>query len=337
MYLPSGYLDFNFINRQNATFNILIGGRGIGKTYGCLSYVSGTMRPFLLLRRTQSQTDIIGNVDFHPLKKIYADAGATFTIEKIRKTNATKCIDEEDSIICYNMALSTFANVRGYSTEDITCIVYDEFIPSPTERPIKDEGHAFLHCYETINRNREISGKPPVKVFLLANAFDFTSSILRVLNLSDTIEKMIRKKKEYLIVNRGDQKILLCLPHSPISEKKEKTALYQIADAGFKKLAIENRPDMDMSQIKYRPLAEYRLQITTPEFGIYRHKTRAELYVTPNSENQRARDHYDNTPRGRLYFYNNHRGLISAYLQQKIFFQNALCEKLFVNWLTRKE
>lgn len=337
MYLPNGYLDFSWITRQGATFNILIGGRGIGKTYGCLQYVSGTLRPFLLLRRTQSQTDIIGNVDFHPLKKIYSDAGTTFEIEKIRKTNATKCIDEDDNIICYNMALSTFANVRGYSSEEITCIVYDEFIPSPTERPIKDEGHAFLHCYETINRNREISGKPPVKVFLLANAFDFTSAILRVLGLSETIEKMIRKKKEYLLINRGDQKILLCLPHSPISEAKSKTALYQIADSGFKKLALDNRPDMDLGQIAYRPLAEYRLQLTTPEFEIFKHKTRSELYVTPNKENQRARDHYDNTARGRLFFYQNHKDLIRPYLQKTIFFQNALVEKLFVNWLTRKE
>lgn len=334
MYLSNGYLDFEWITRQNCTFNVLIGGRGIGKTYGCLSYVAGSLTPFLLLRRTQSQTDIIGNPDFHPIKKVYQDAGKSFAITKIPKTNATKCIDSHEDIICYNMALSTFSNVRGYSSEEINCIVYDEFIPSPTERPIKDEGHAFLHCYETINRNREILGKDPVKVFLLANAFDFTSSILRVLGLSETIEKMIRKKKEYLIVERGSEKILLCLPHSPISKAKEKTALYQIADGTFKKLSLDNRPDVDMTQIQYRPLTEYRLIISSSEFNIYKHKTRSEYYITPFKS--KAREHYENTVRGRMTFYNNHRDYIYAYMKDKIYFQNALTEKLFVNWLTKK-
>ena len=334
MYLKNGYLDFEWINRQGATFNILIGGRGIGKTYGALTYVSRALRPFLLLRRTQSQTDIIANADFHPIKKPYQDMGKEFTIVKIPKTNATKCIDDADETICYNMALSTFANVRGYSSEDICCIVYDEFIPSPTERPIKDEGHAFLHCYETINRNREIAGKPPVKVFLLANAFDFTSSILRVLGLSETIEKMIRRNKEYLIINRGDQKILLCLPKSPITKEKEKTALYQIADSSFKKLALDNRPDVDLGQVIYRPLNEYRLIITTPEFAMYKHKSRQEFYIAPFK--QKGREHYDDTIKGRMTFYNNHRDYIYAYMKKQIYFQNALTEKLFVNWLTKK-
>jgi hypothetical protein len=334
MYLPNGYLDFDWVSRQGATFNVLIGGRGIGKTYGCLKYVTRAMRPFLLLRRTQSQTDIISNADFHPLKKPYQDDGKSFVIQKIPKTNATKVLDDNDEIICYNMALSTFANVRGYSSEDINCIVYDEFIPSPTERPIKDEGHAFLHCYETINRNREIAGKPPVKVFLLANAFDFTSSILRVLSLSETIEKMIRRNKEHMIIRRGEQKILLCLPKSPITKEKEKTALYQIADGSFKKLALENRPDIDTGQVIFRPLQEYRLIVSSPEFCIHKHKTRPEYYVTPFSG--KAREHYDDTPRGRMTFYNNRSAMIYPYMKKQIFFQNALTEKLFVNWLTKK-
>ena len=334
MYLANGYLDFNWITRQGCTFNILVGGRGIGKTYGCLKYVSEALTPYLLLRRTQSQTDIIANADFHPLKKVYQDSGKTFEILKIPKTNATKVIDEQGKLICYNMALSTFANVRGYSSDEITCIVYDEFIPSTTERPIKDEGHALLHCYETINRNRELNGNPPVKVFLLANAFDFTSSTLRVLCLSETIEKMIRKKKEYQIVKRGTEKIFIALPHSPITEEKSKTALYQISDASFKRLALDNRSGADLSQIQYRPLTEYRQIISTSDFDLYLHKGRSELYCTTHKN--RVRENYENTQRGRLTFYNNHRDYIYMYMQNRIFFQNALCEKLLLMWLTKK-
>ena len=108
MYTPQGYLDFNYIDSKNAVYNVVIGGRGIGKTYGCLQHMLSCRRCFLFLRRTKSQIDIISNPIFNPLKPIFADAGMEYEIKHIKNTQTT-AVYVNDEMVCINAALSTFA------------------------------------------------------------------------------------------------------------------------------------------------------------------------------------------------------------------------------------
>ena len=50
-----------------------------------------------------------------------------------------------------------------------TINIYDEYIAMSGERTIKDEFSAFLRFYETVNRNRELSGESAVKCYMLGN------------------------------------------------------------------------------------------------------------------------------------------------------------------------
>lgn len=333
MYTPQGYLDFNYIDSKNAVYNVVIGGRGIGKTYGCLQHMISCRRCFLFLRRTKSQIDIISNPIFNPLKPVFADAGMEYEIKHIKNTQTT-AVYVNDEMICINAALSTFANMRGWSGDEITDIVYDEFIPSPGERPIRDEGEAFLHCYETINRNRELSGNDPVRVYLLANAFDITADILRVLGLTSELEKMIRKEKQEEIMERNGIKTAVFLPVSPISEKKSQTAIYQIADDRFKRVSLKNRDGSLTDIIGYKPLKEYNLIMSTDDFAVYRHKSKPEYYVTKLMTP--AKHHFKDNPREKATVKIKYNMMYLRYLAGKVYFDSRLRERLFLLWLTGK-
>lgn len=332
LYTEEGYLNFDYIRSKGAAINVIIGGRGIGKTYGCILDHLKRMQPFLFLRRTQTQVDIISNKLFNPVLKVALDEFMECEIKPIPKTKATQCLYNE-RLICVNAALSTFANMRGWSGDGITSIVYDEFIPSPGERPIKDEGHAFLHCYETIARNRELQGREYIPVFLLANAFDFTADILRVLGISETVERMRKKGKEEKIINRSGVKIYIVLPHSPISEKKKETVLYKVSDDIYRQISIDNVDRNITSVIRYKPLTEYKLHVSTDDFAIYRHKSNNTYYVTAFTV--KAKPHYTDDQRSRARFRDIYRPLLVKYLAGGVFFSSRLYERLFVEWLTK--
>ena len=68
VYLDNGYLDFGKILSYNVAFNFLVGGRGIGKTYGALKYVVDNNIPFVFMRRTQTQLDVLMKDEYQPFK-----------------------------------------------------------------------------------------------------------------------------------------------------------------------------------------------------------------------------------------------------------------------------
>lgn len=97
------------------------------------------------------------------------------------------------------MSLSRVAKIRGFNGSDFMDLVFDEFIPERIVVKRKNEGEAFLNAYTTINGNRELKGRAPLKAWLLANANDFESPILSALELTGAVEKMARTGQEYMI------------------------------------------------------------------------------------------------------------------------------------------
>ena len=166
--------------------------------------------------------------------------------------------------------------------------IFDEFIPEKSSAKQKYLGDALLNAYETINRNRELFGKPPVKLFALANSNDLGNDIFISLGLVRTVEKMSRKGSEfYQDKNRGVTVIMLT--QSIISEKKRKTALYKLTSGSeYERMALENDFAYDdRFNIKSRPIREYKPLFTWGGITCYEHKSKLEYYVT---------FHYSGTP-----------------------------------------
>ena len=282
-------------------FNLFLGGRGIGKTYSAIDYAVNSGKQFLYIRSTEKQIQLSLTPDRgNPFKKWATDHKRDIFIRKGEDVNdiveVTRENDSEsETVIGYAAALSTFENLRGVDFSMIDLILYDEFIQA---RPFAfDAFRAFLNLYESVNRNRELTGSEPVRVFLLANTQELNSPILAGFNLIGDIEKMKRSGQNRY--SRGD--IYVELGDSEISEKKKKNVLYRNLPETdeYKREALQNEFSRnDFSMIgKPKNLREYRPIVCIDGLGIWSHKSKRSYYVCSaksnkvpvfNSSNQRG-------------------------------------------------
>ena len=119
IYDSSGYVNVRGILEEGYPFNFLVGGRGTGKTYTALKVAKEDGRKFMLMRRTQSQADLISKPEFSVFKPLNEDLGWNVMVHRISKYNSAfyePSPDDEKtgSEIGYTCALSTISNMRGF-------------------------------------------------------------------------------------------------------------------------------------------------------------------------------------------------------------------------------
>lgn len=331
IYLNNGYLDIDKILNYNLPFNFIVGGRGTGKTFGSLRSAYLNDRRFLLMRRTQAQCDLINKPEFNPYKAICADIGADIRVKPISKYNARiyeNLGEDAERTLGYTCALSTISSLRGFDASDCTMLIYDEFIPEKHERAIKCEGAAFLNAFETINRNRELQGRPPLQVLCLANAFNMANAIFLELGLVGICERMTNKGQE-LYINRDRGVLIALLNNSKISQQKVDTALYRLSTGSYADMALKN--DFvynDASDIRSQRLQEYKLLCTVGEISIYRHKAHRKYYISEHRTGTAPEYKSDEVGLKR---YQKTYGLqlYSAYMHGNVTFENMLTKSLF--------
>ena len=254
IYLDNGYLDFDKILKVGCPFIFLVGSRGTGKTFGAIKYCIENNKKFIFMRRTQTQLEMVTRPEYSPFNAINRELG--YHIE-------------------------TVPNTRGFSS-DAEILIYDEFIPEIHEKKIKDEFSAFANAYETINRNRELNGRPPLIALCLSNSNSLNNPLLAELDLIDIIQKKQNDgKSEYINPYRGIAVFLI--NNSIISKQKEETAIYKLTkNTNFFRMAVKNEFAQDYPEnIKSMNLAEYNPVVYVKDrFCIYRHKTNKTYYVT---------------------------------------------------------
>lgn len=284
LILPNGFINMPAIIEKGNAFTIIFGARGTGKTWGALEYCLRMGIKFIYMRRTQTQLNLISVDSTNPFKSI----DETIAVKPIRKeiTGVYRMGEDgkpEGAPIGYFMALSTVSNVRGFDMSDVTVLLFDEFEGEPHERPIKREDSAFFNCYETINRNRELFGIPPLKAVLMANSNNMAVPIILAFKLVHDLENMTRKNKS--VLNLDDRDITLVLMSmTPISQKKANTALYRAVGSGaFADMALNNKfVANDMTNVSGKSFKEYRPLVAVGELFIYVHKDRREYYIAPH-------------------------------------------------------
>lgn len=336
IYQKSGYIDIRAIMALGLPFNFIVGGRATGKTYTSLETVKEDGIKFIYMRRTQSQADMINKPEFSPFKSLNEDHGWTIGSATLSKYNAGFYETEETedggrqcvgSPIGYTCALSTISNMRGFDASDVCLLIYDEFIPEKHERPIKNEGAAFLNAYETINRNRELKGEKPLQVLCLANANDLANPIFLELGLVRKAEQMRRKGRE-ISIDKERGVGLFILDKSPISAQKRNTALYKLSRGSeFSRMSLENDfANEDIGRIKTQPLGEFRPVVTVGEITVYKHKSRGEYYVSTHKAGSCAEFGSGDTDKNR--FRRAYGWIWQEYMKNNIIFEEYLCEVL---------
>ena len=332
MYTELGYIDFEYILKDKNPFIFIVGGRGSGKTFGAIQYALRHHRTFFFMRRTQTQIDLIRNDAFSPFKAV----DPSIVVSTINKnlTGIYQGVKGDDGIyqaggapIGYMCALSTISNIRGFDASMVDLIIYDEFIGEAHERPIRNEGQAFLNAYETINRNRELQSKEPVQ--LLANSNNLANPIFVELQLVTPVEKMVRTDQTiYKNAERGVS--IYMINHSPVLDAKQSTALYKLAGSGeFADMALQNKfTKEEMDRIQSRDLKPYRLICEVGEICVYKKKDNTDYYVT-NHRSGSTQSVYTAGNMDLKRFKRDQYFLWLAYLKGKIWFESYIYKVLF--------
>lgn len=326
LYLDNGYLNIDWLRGKGKPFVFITAARGTGKTYGSIKSVLTSGERFIFMRRTATQVDLIRNPNISPFKKVCQDLGMEYKIESLSKNLDSIVIDGDHR--GYLMALSTMSNMRGFEDPEVRSIVYDEFIPQPQERLIKDEYGAFLNAYETLNRNRELEGQEPIQVIASSNSNNILNPIYIGLKLVETVDKMIRKDIE--VWDDKKRGMLLVYPmHSAISEQKAHTALYQLSgDTEYAGMALRNDFNINtMGTVQPKPIREYRPLVRVGELSIYVHKSKNEYYVTTHGSGSPAE--YASTDDSLAIFRSRYDYLWMKYCFQHVYFEKYVCEGMF--------
>lgn len=349
MFEESGYLDIagirKYMEDSGITYTFIWGSRGIGKTYGVLKeQVRRNLEnneKFIMLRRTKTQVDLITNERFMPFKSFNADYGTMYRPYSIGSgmygffdseivDNKYKQVGEEIGLA---MAVSTSGNVRGYDGYDISFVFYDEFIPLKAEHPIRGEAGLLFNTLETIGRNRELKDGKPLYFMGLSNSNDVDNPYFLELGVVDRALKMSRSEENEIWIDRKRGLMLICVNRSPISALKKDTALYKLtAGTDFAKMALDNDfVNVNTESVRSMDLKHYDPLAALGGICIYKRKGSNTYYV---SEHVKGRPKVYSTAeidldRFRLKF----AYLYSAYMQDRILFENHASEYLFQVYL----
>lgn len=318
LYLPNGYLDMGAVISAPYPFIIVIGARGTGKTYGALKYCAENGVRFCYMRRTDRILKIITDPAYQPFKKINTDSGLNVAVSR---GHGFGVFQDDRGILGYAAALSTFANVRGFDGSDIEVLIFDEFVPEPGERVAFNMFRALLNAIETIGRNRELEGRPPLKTVLLSNSDLIYGDIINGFRIGSDLLEMQETGTEQ---KEKSADMLLIRPAAEMfAEKKSRTALFRVTEGtDFYNVALKNEfPVENRERLRLQPLTEFSAAAAISGICFYRHKHRNEWYVCRTVSGDPVR--YENSKKDMLRFFRENPSIEKAYLKNRLWFSDV--------------
>lgn len=270
------WYDIRNVEKKLRAINIIIGGRGIGKTYSALSYMIEKNEPFIYLRNTDVQLKECITAFGNPFKRWNLDHDRNIFFKSEKSHSLIYDEDREDGQpIGYGLALSTFENLRGVDLSDVKYVLFDEFIEKRSLSFRQFE--CFVSFYETVNRNRELLGEDPLCCILLSNSQKLANPILAGYGIIPVIENMIRNgQKDY---SQGS--LYLSLPESEVSDLKRNTANYTLINGSkIADEALSNKFAFDSFYgVKKQKITEYIPVCQIDDIYLYKHKSSGQLYA----------------------------------------------------------
>lgn len=207
------------IKSYDKFLNIIIGGRGIGKTYGfkkdCISRFKKKGKQFLYLRRYKTDLKKINtflNDQFENFKddEFKITGGSNFTTFYINGCE-----------MGYATSLTAFASLKSTSYVDVDTIILDEFIPEKAgyNAYIPNEVEIFLNIIDSIFRQRE------GYVYLLANNVSIVNPYFSYFGITPNPNKEFNTFKG----NESVEQILVQICHNEYRKgNKEKSKFHKL-------------------------------------------------------------------------------------------------------------
>ena len=289
LYTSDGWLNIPAIAGLGCWMNIIIGARQVGKTYGTLDYMLRNDKHFIFMRRTKEELETItSNAELSPF--IPFEPYFRIDLEKVGKSyvfgdyetdeDGKRHINKERGIA---MSLSMVSKVRGFDGSSFSDLVFDEIVPQEGDIVRQTEGGSFLNALITIEGNRVLKGHPPLRSWLLANSNNLDCPILRALELTNDIERMIARDEEYKITKSG---IFLAHPKSSrVTGQRSNTPLMRHLSnrSKVKKMAISNEFSYnDLSLVKKHDLKGWKCIFSVGD--LYFYEDAQGIYYVTNSK-----------------------------------------------------
>lgn len=204
------YYNYSKILSFNATYNLLIGNRGQGKTYGAKrkAIKDGLKRGdmFIYLRRFKEEIFTAKTTFFADIEDIFPEYDFRARSNLAQYSHISKRDDKkrEWTTIGYFIALTQSQNFKSASFPDVKTIIFDEFIIEKSAMHyLPNETSIFNNFYSTVDR-----WKDKTRVFFLANSV----SIMNPYFISWKIvpqpgDEFIIKKKGFIVCHISDNQI----------------------------------------------------------------------------------------------------------------------------------
>ena len=166
------YWNIQKILQTRSDFNLVIGQRGNGKTFGVLKYFlqqyKKTKKRFCYIRRWEEDIKAYRMEQlFTPFRNLIDELfGENFSI--VYKNHKFLLVNENGTcidVIGYTLSISASSHTKSVSYTNVGFILFDEFIRMSGEQILKDEQSRFDNILSTVIRGENTN----VKVFMLAN------------------------------------------------------------------------------------------------------------------------------------------------------------------------
>ena len=273
------WFSYQNVLSYNALINIILGERGVGKTYGFKEYAikhyKKTNKQFVYLRRYESDLkESVGNNEdmkfFEQVKDLFPTD--TFSIKKSKKIIKLLINGE---VMGYAIPLSASDSIKSVSFEEVDTICYDEFQlkEGSKQHYLHNEVEILLDIIETIGRMRN-----NLRVFCLGNAISISSPLFNYFDLTLPYNTEIKTFKNGLI--------LLCyIKNEKYREAKKQTRFGQLIEGTrYGRYAIDNEFLTDSKSFIGKKSGNCRLYfillIDGKHYGIWRDKENDDMYIS---------------------------------------------------------
>ena len=329
------YYDYSKILTYNAFLNILIGERGVGKTYGASKLVVKQALKngyeFAYIRRYKTELKksvpkffkaLIENEEFKD-HTLYSK-GDTFYLD--------------DVPIGYAMTLSTAQSLKGTNFSKVKFIIFDEFIIEKGQQHyLPNEVENFLGLVETIARMRD------VKIFMLANAVSTVNPYFLFFDITLPYNNDIKTFKDGLIL------VQYMKNEEYRQAKRESNFGKLVSGTDYESYAIDNQFRLDNKNFIEKKTGTSRCSFSFKYkeniYGVWFDYNVGKIFVSQDYNSKicfscTLEDHSPNT----MFYsvakeYNSWRTFIKNYKLGNVYFENnkikLICQDLIKNLITR--
>ena len=232
------FYNYDKVFSYNALLNIIIGERGVGKTYGIKVKLINRFlkhhKKFAYIRRYESDLDAsvgssINNKFFEQVAQEFPNSDF-----KISKHKKVRNLIIDGQICGYAIPLSVANILKSSTYENVDTIIFDEFLlDKGNYHYLQNEVEQLLDVIETVARLRNI------RVIFLGNAISITNPYFEFFNITLPYNSEVKICKKD---NKGNPLIVVYYARNQkYRDVKKATRFGQlISDTEYGKYAIDN-------------------------------------------------------------------------------------------------